>query len=197
MNLPNSITFIRLILGMVYFIILSFVKRGNLNAEIELIDIAFVIFIVAVISDILDGYVARKLKSVTMLGRILDPLVDKILVCGSLIFFLGINDLYEIYYPWMVIIILAREFLVQGIRVVVESKGIPFGAVFWGKAKTTAQNMMILATLVYLSCFKMFDWAKDILVISIWITLLLTMMSCVVYIALFYRAYGIYDSRDK
>lgn len=185
MNLPNKITLLRFLLGIVYFIVLSFVDREGPESNSVLIDIALVIFLIAVVSDILDGYFARKYNIITSFGRIADPLVDKILICGSFIFFITFNELVDIYYPWMIVIILARELLIQGIRAIAETMGANFSANFWGKHKMLLQSIIVLGTLLYLGHLGSFLWTKLILIILVWIMLFLTVVSGIFYIISF------------
>src|SRR5574337_1575498 len=144
-NLPNRLTLLRLLLAIVFFIFLSY---RNYN-------IALGAFLLAWLTDWLDGYLARKKGLLTDFGRIADPFVDKIIVCGG--FILLIQHAHDIIPPWMVVVIVAREFLVNSIRSYSESKGIEFGATIWGKAKMFVQSLtisLILLFFAYLQCFE-------------------------------------------
>lgn len=146
-NLPNQLTLLRLVLAIVFFAILS--GYSHRQPQAWRLDVCLIIFIVAAITDYLDGYFARKQNQVTALGRILDPVVDKVLVCGGFIFLAGpafctadgvnITGLGE----WMVVVIVGRELLVTGLRGFSESRGIKFGAEFVGKAKMWIQSVTI------------------------------------------------------
>lgn len=146
-NLPNQLTLLRLVLAIVFFAILS--GYSQRQPQTWRLDVSLAIFIVAGITDYLDGYFARKHNQVTALGRILDPVVDKVLVCGGFIFLAGpafckadgvnITGVRE----WMVVVILGRELLVTGLRGFSESRGIQFGAEFVGKAKMWIQSVTI------------------------------------------------------
>jgi len=103
-NIPNRITLSRLFLAIVFFVLLTY-RHFN---------ISFVIFLVAAATDWLDGYLARKWELSTDLGRLVDPFVDKVIICGTFIIFVNVAD--DIIAPWMVITIVAREFLVSSIR---------------------------------------------------------------------------------
>lgn len=159
LNLPNQITMARLILAIVFFVLL-----GNFNVQhpnTKILDVCLMVFIIAGITDWLDGYLARKTNQVTSLGRILDPFVDKVLVCGAFIFFAGSDFVYQADHslashnvtavaPWMVVVIVARELLVTVVRGFSESRGQIFGADVLGKVKTITQ--MITAGWVMLFC---------------------------------------------
>lgn len=180
MNLANKITVSRFALTIIYFAILSMAKTYNTSAFIVT---AFALFFIAILTDILDGYVARKYKIETAFGRIADPFVDKVLLCGSFIIFLTFDKLTDIYYAWMVILILAREFLIHAIRVAAEAKGIAFGATFWGKQKTVLQSITVLATLFYMAYLTQFpNWGKITLRVLVWLTVISTIFSGITYI---------------
>ncbi|MBT6049481.1 MAG: CDP-diacylglycerol--glycerol-3-phosphate 3-phosphatidyltransferase, partial [Candidatus Scalindua sp.] len=132
-NIPNRITLSRLFLAIVFFVLLTY-RHFN---------ISFVIFLVAAATDWLDGYLARKWELSTDLGRLVDPFVDKVIICGTFIIFVNVAD--DIIAPWMVITIVAREFLVSSIRGFSESKGIKFASNIWGKTKMFIQSWTICA----------------------------------------------------
>ncbi len=138
-NVPNSLTMSRLLLGA---IVLVQIATGYFMG-------AFVVFIIAAITDALDGYFARLLNQTSALGRQLDPLIDKLLVAAVLIFLVTVPDTGLA--PWMVAVIVVRELLIQGIRSLIEGKGEPFGAKMAGKLKTTFQCLSICAILLCLS----------------------------------------------
>ncbi len=147
LNLPNLLTMSRLVLGAVLFVLI----------EWRLWIGCLIVFGLAVITDWLDGYFARKLDLVSPLGRMLDPLVDKIVVCSAFILLLTL-DPGELYgggartglAGWMVVVIVGREFLVTGVRSYMEHEGIPFGADLWGKLK------MVLQCVVLINIFLLF-----------------------------------------
>lgn len=128
MNLPNSITFARLILTAI------FVACASWGGTISLV-VALVVFVLATISDWLDGYLARKMNLVTSLGKLMDPLADKILVASAFVFFTSV-DRCEV---WMTCLIIGREFLVTGLRQIAVDKGHVIAADKLGKWKTTFQ----------------------------------------------------------
>ncbi len=135
MNIANKLTLLRIILIVPFIIILLW---GANNFMYRLI--AFVIFSVASLTDFLDGYLARKFNLITNFGKLMDPLADKILVLSSLMVFIQLE-----YVPaWMVIVIITRDFLINGIRSLAASKGKVIAAGNLGKIKTTTQMIAIL-----------------------------------------------------
>ncbi len=152
MNLPNQITMARLILAVLFFVLISQFKVRDPDAWI--LDVCLIIFIVACVTDWLDGYLARRTNQVTALGRVLDPFVDKVLVCGAFVFFAGAGFVDSAGHnvtgvvPWMVVVIVGRELLVTGLRGFSEAQGQPFGADVLGKIKTITQ--MITASVIML-----------------------------------------------
>lgn len=163
-NVPNAISLARVVLGAVVFAWIS----------MQWYMLALILFIVASLTDALDGYIARKLNQVTALGRQLDPLVDKIVVAGAFIFLLPIST--SGIDPWMVTLIVTRELVIQALRSHLEGNKIAFGAKWSGKLKTTLQCVAIGAVLVNLA------WpGSDTLVLirdaSIWTALGFTIYS--------------------
>jgi CDP-diacylglycerol--glycerol-3-phosphate 3-phosphatidyltransferase len=153
-HLPNQITMARLVLAGVFFVVLNLYRYPKSNPAI--LWTAMGLFIVASLTDILDGYLARKWKVESTFGRIMDPFVDKVLVIGTLIYLAGARfvdpqaveagspfTMISGIYPWMVAVMLARELLVTGIRGELEGRGIKFGANVWGKLKTLLQSVGI------------------------------------------------------
>jgi len=183
MNLPNRLTILRLILACIYFVLLAFAEnKGAFNPA--LLDIALGLFIIAIITDVLDGYLARRYNMVTNFGRIADPFVDKVLICGSFVFFVAWTQIREFMPAWMLVVILGREFLVSAIRAFAESRNIPFGSSFWGQHKMTIQSITIIAALIYLRFFltNQTFWIVVTLKSLIWLTLVTTVISGITYI---------------
>ncbi|MCS7168601.1 MAG: CDP-alcohol phosphatidyltransferase family protein [Gemmatales bacterium] len=149
---------------------------------------ALVLLLIAAVSDWLDGWLARYTKTVTALGRNLDPLADKVLVCGSLIFLLAhVNSGVA---PWMVAVITIRELLITSLRGVVEQAGMPFGAALFGKLKMVLQMVALLAIVGYLAMASSappwftpirggLEWTRDGLVYA---TVLVTVLSGLQYL---------------
>ena len=178
MTLANKVTSLRFLLCIVYYLLLSrVVREADPETRRLFLNISFVLFLVIAFSDLLDGYLARKYGEVTHFGRIADPLVDKILVCGSFIFFLTIDPLPKIFTAWFAVVVLGREFLVSGIRGAAEAAGIPFGATFWGKQKTLVQNCAVGAGLGYAANFVGTAWVQNLTTGLMWLTLVSTVVS--------------------
>ena len=169
-NIPNKITLSRLFLAIVFFVLLTY----------RYFNVAFVIFLVAAASDWLDGYLARKWKLSTDLGRLVDPFVDKVIICGTFIIFVHLAK--DIIAPWMVITIVAREFLVSSIRGFSESKGVKFASNIWGKTKMFIQSWTICAILLYYAYFENQDWAEYLVSAFLWITIIVTIGSGITYV---------------
>lgn len=156
-NLPNQITLGRLVMAVIFFICLAQYDARATVPNARLLDWCTVLFLVAAISDIVDGYLARKWNEVTSFGRVFDPFVDKILVIGGYVFLAGegfvnpegkmVGDVSG----WMVVVILGRELLVTSLRGVTEASGKAFGANFHGKAKMFLQSFTIVWILVSLA----------------------------------------------
>lgn len=136
MNLPNKITILRILLIPI-FITLFYIKIKYIEY------IAAIVFIILALTDALDGYIARKKKQVTKLGKLIDPLADKLLISAALIFLIGRG-----VPPWMAFIIIAREFAVTGLRLSAQSKNITIPSSKWGKTKTISQIVAIVAVII-------------------------------------------------
>jgi len=170
MTLPNKITIARLVLVPVFLALLA-MKTATLLA------IALGIFILAGLTDLLDGYLARKYGQQSDFGRVMDPFVDKLLLCGAFIFLAGKTG--SGVRPWMALVIVAREFLVTGIRWWMESSGVPFGAKMLGKLKAFSQFCAVGVSI--LSLAGAIDWPHVLLAVM-WVTIALTVVSGLEYI---------------
>src|SRR6185436_12609701 len=179
MTAANKVTSIRFLLCIVYYVLLSLCSRQR---DVGMLTVVFILNQIIAWSDLLDGYLARKYKEVTHFGRIADPLVDKILVCGSFIFFLVLDPLPRIFTAWFTVVVLGREFLVSGIRGAMEAAGIPFPAGAWGKAKTAIQNVAVGTGLGYAAWFPAARWAELLTLVLMWATLVATVMSGLTYV---------------
>lgn len=151
LNLPNKITLARLVIAVALFALLSILliaedRRWGWDRSL-ILNIAVVTFVICVATDWLDGWLARRWGMVTVFGRIADPFVDKIVICGSFIYLIEITPLFV--KPWIAVIIVAREFLVTSLRGYLESQGTPFGARWGGKIKMVVQSIAIPACLFY------------------------------------------------
>jgi len=188
-NLPNKITVSRFLASVILFILLIIMDfMGDTGWMFPLV--SMVLFILVVSTDALDGYYARKYNLVTDFGRIADPVVDKIMICGSLIL-LTVTSWGRVLLPaWLVVLVVAREFLVNGIRGYIESRGIRFGSNWAGKGKLISQAHAIPAVLLYQTIHKAFPsigWAVTstyyLALVIIWIMLVLTLYSGFLYVS--------------
>lgn len=138
MNLANKLTLIRMILVPIFliFMVCDAIPYGTIFATI--------IFIVASITDKLDGYIARSRNQITNFGKFMDPLADKLLVTAALIALVG----FKLIPSWTVVIIIAREFAVSGLRTIAASEGKVIAASWWGKIKTVIQMITIIVYLL-------------------------------------------------
>ena len=170
MNLPNKLTIFRVILipFFVFFLLAPYFPECGKY-------IATAIFIVASLTDMADGKIARKYNLVTNFGKFMDPLADKLLVCSAMICLVEIDRLAA----WIVIVIIAREFIISGFRLVASDNGIVIAASYWGKFKTTFQMLMIIALILDFQnrYFQMLATALT------YIALILTVVSLIDYIA--------------
>ena len=169
MNLPNKLTILRVILIPFFVVFMLFDITGAADKWI-----ALVIFCVASLTDMLDGKIARKYNLVTNFGKFMDPLADKLLVCTALICLTSMNRLNVI----VVLVIIAREFIISGFRLVASDNGIVFAASYWGKFKTVSQMALIIVLIMDLGGV----WNVVGTVLT-WVALLLTVVSLIDYIA--------------
>jgi len=167
MNLPNKITVARM--AMVPF----FVFFLLLTPQIPYFKwIAFVIFVVASLTDLIDGKIARKYNLVTNFGKFMDPLADKLLVCSALICLIELERLSAV----IVTIIIAREFIISGFRLVAADKGVVIAASNWGKFKTTFQMLMVCLLIANIAIISILT------TVVTWIAVALTVISLIDYI---------------
>lgn len=170
MNLPNKLTLFRVILipFFVFFLLAPYFEGyGNY--------IAVAIFIVASITDFLDGKIAREYHLVTNFGKFMDPLADKLLVSSALICLVALNKIPA----WIVIVIIAREFIISGFRLVAADNGVVIAASYWGKFKTAFQMVTVIVLILNIPG-KVFAVIGTVL---IYISLVLTVISLIDYIA--------------
>ena len=168
MNLPNKLTVLRIIM-VPFFVFFMLTDAGGAANKW----IALVIFCVASLTDMLDGKIARARGLVTNFGKFMDPLADKLLVCSAMICMIDLKRLPA----WFVIIIIAREFIISGFRLIAAENGIVIAANYWGKFKTVSQMIMIILLILH------FDGIFVILEqIFIWLSLALTIISLITYI---------------
>ncbi len=149
-TLADRITAARFFLALVLFGILAWAERLAPSERSLPMWTAFALFVTAAVTDVVDGAVARRLGS-SDFGRIADPFVDKVLVVGALVFLAAIPETRDLVPAWAVVVIVAREFLVTGIRGYVESRGLAFPADSWGKSKMVLQCMLVGGGILCLS----------------------------------------------
>ena len=170
-HVPNTLTIIRFLL--IPFIV-ACIFNGNFIA-------AFIIFTISGITDIADGFIARKFNLVSNFGKLMDPLADKLLVCSALIALFDLGKLAG----WIVIVIIAREFIISGFRLVASDNGVVIAASYWGKFKTTFQMIMIILLVLDLP----FKYMNIINMAVVYIALALTVISLIDYIAKNYKVF--------
>ena len=203
-HVPNAITFSRLVLAIVFFAMLSWYQYEG-RGDPTFLNVAFFVYLIALITDWLDGYLARRWHVEGAFGRVVDPFVDKVLVLGSFIFFAGKNFIIPESVtepsttplvvrtltgvaPGIVVILLARELLVTTIRSLSERSGQNFGAAFSGKLKMVFQSVTILVILVYVNYLKRLsdvgylEWATWFRDFCIWATVAITVISGLLYL---------------
>jgi len=188
MNLPNQITVARLLMSVVFFGVLAQFDVQADRPNLILLDVCAGLFVVAALSDVLDGYLARKHNQVTSLGRVLDPFVDKILTLGAYIFLAGdgfvdgqgrvISDVA----PWMVVVILGRELLVTSLRGATEASGQAFGANVHGKLKMFLQSVAVVWILLTLAHPVRLGFFAQLRPWVVYLTVLVTVLSVFSYL---------------
>ncbi len=169
MNLPNKLTILRVIMipFFVFFMLAPYFEGyGNY--------IAVVIFIVASFTDFLDGYLARRDNLVTNFGKFMDPLADKLLVCAALICLVETGQLAS----WMVIVIISREFIISGFRLIASDNGVVIAASYWGKFKTVFQMIMVILLIINIQN----PIYQIVAAVVTYVALILTVVSLVDYI---------------
>ena len=180
LNIPNQITLARLGLSLIFFGILIADNYGSFDVRRQLVlNIAFGLFILAAFSDFLDGYLARKWNMVSTFGRIADPIVDKVFICGSFVLLERSSDLVQ---PWFAVLIITREFLVSGLRGYLESIGIPFGAGSAGKMKMIFHSITVPTVIFTEANVPDSPAFRAICMVLLAVTALLTVSSCLEYL---------------
>ena len=169
MNLPNKLTIIRVCLIPFFVAALLFDHGNNYTMRI----VANVLFIVASLTDLFDGKIARKYNLVTNFGKFMDPLADKLLVCSALICLIELGQRPA----WVVVIIISREFIISGFRLVAADNGVVIAASYWGKFKTTFQMAAVILMIFNIPALTL---VTNIVVV---IAVALTIISLVDYVA--------------
>ncbi len=208
-TIPNMITMGRIVLSVVFFVLIGLTGVEGLG-ESPLLAAAFVVYIVAAVSDFFDGYLARKWNQVTPFGRIADPVCDKVLNLGALALYAGPVFVLAVgvagtaadprgdweqslpewitggtitgFRPWMLVVLLSREFLINALRGYAESRGTPFGAKWSGKVKMVVQCFAIGAMAYSLAFQPTAFWCAFVKIVSIWLTILVTIYSGLEYL---------------
>jgi CDP-diacylglycerol--glycerol-3-phosphate 3-phosphatidyltransferase len=187
-NIPNQITLGRLVLAIVFFGLLSFHLPGSAGRQ-WILTACFWLFLVAALGDMVDGWLARTWKQVTSFGRIADPVVDKVMVCGAFAFFA--SDLFHSpqtdvnvtnVQPWMAVVILLRELLVSAIRSFSEAQGTSFAATWAGKLKMFVQSTTVCVVLGVQAWYPDVPVWLRIQIVCVWVTVIVTALSIFGYI---------------
>jgi len=194
-RIPNAITMLRILIAAAFFAVLGgyrFPDEGILWGNV-----AIALFVLAATTDFVDGYLARKWNVVSLFGRLMDPFCDKVLILGTFIYFAGPRFSVEAWvesdrlltmatgiYPWMVVIIIARELLVTSIRGVLESMGHTGSAKWAGKMKMILQSFILPLILLLVINFNPVKYAGVMLTINIlaWLLLVVTVWSGLPYV---------------
>ena len=209
-KLPNQLTVGRVVLAGLFFVLIGLYEQGAAHSQ-GLLVAAFGVYIVAGITDVLDGYFARKWNITSAFGRIVDPIVDKVLVVGAFAMLTASNyampqaiiangssfhfSSFELDLPlwftghmlsavqgWMVVVIMSREFIVSAVRGYSESCGIKFPATSAGKIKMFVQSVAICVILVQLALFPDAPWAIVVKIVMVWLAVIATLLSGLAYV---------------
>ncbi|MHC4295515.1 MAG: CDP-alcohol phosphatidyltransferase family protein [Planctomycetota bacterium] len=201
-KLPNQLTVARIILAGAFFMLLGLFEQGTVSGR-WLLNAAFVLYIIAGITDVLDGWIARKYNLTSAFGRIVDPFVDKVLVVGTFVMLAGSNYVqnpalapqFEQDLPgwltgkmasgvqaWMVVVILSREFIVSAVRGYSESRGMKFPATPAGKIKMFVQSVTICMVLYQLANVTQPAWAVITKITVVWVAVIVTVLSGLAYV---------------
>ena len=167
MNLPNKLTVVRMVL-VPFFVAALLLSKTNDSLKW----VALALFVIASLTDFADGYIARKYNLITNFGKFMDPLADKILTISGMICLIELGRIPS----WIVVIIVAREFIISGFRLVAAENGVVIAANYWGKFKTTFQMIMIILMIMNIPQLQI------VTNIVMWIALALTLISLWTYI---------------
>ena len=167
MNLPNKLTVLRMVL-VPFFVATLLLSKTNDTLKW----VALALFVIASLTDFADGYIARKYNLITNFGKFMDPLADKILTVSGMICLIELGRIPS----WIVVIIVAREFIISGFRLIAAENGVVIAANYWGKFKTTFQMFMIILMIMNIPQLQI------VTNIVLWIALALTIISLVTYI---------------
>ena len=182
MNLPNKLTLLRvvMIVPFVLCLLASHQKWQFLGGAADYLEyVALLIFVLASLTDLIDGKLARKYNLVTNFGKFMDPLADKLLVCAAMIVLVEMGRIPS----WVVIVIISREFIISGFRLIASDNGVVIAASYWGKFKTTFQMLMICMMIVMdTPLFAGVPAFAGITYGVMWIALVLTVVSLIDYL---------------
>lgn len=167
MNLPNKLTIFRVILIIPFVIIMLSDFLGDASKWV-----ALAIFIIASLTDLLDGKIARKYNLITNFGKFMDPLADKLLVSAAMICLVEIGKIPS----WIVIVIISREFIISGFRLIASDNGVVIAASYWGKFKTVFQMVMVVLMIADISQIQILT------TVIMWVALVLTVISLIDYL---------------
>jgi len=218
-KLPNQLTVSRMVIAIGFFVLLGLYDQDAPVMSQWLLNSAFVLYILAGITDVLDGYFARKWNITTAFGRITDPVVDKVLVVGAFVMLCGRNfaagpagaglsaveqdlpywltgHMLTAVRPWMVVVILSREFLVSAVRGYSESQGIVFPATSAGKIKMFLQSFAICTVIYQIANVSSPAWAVWMKIITVWISMIATVLSGLAYIGKARKLLVTSDTKD-
>lgn len=199
-QIPNQLTIARLVLAAAFFTVLGLYRFEGLDGPAHggLLIGALILFIIAAVTDALDGYLARRWQAVSLFGRVVDPVADKLLIIGAFILLSGprfviperipdasINYMISGVYPWMVVVILLRELLVTSVRAALESRGVRFPANWAGKWKMILQSVtipVVIAIVWYNPLQEGHGWAGWVRDGLVYLTVIVTILSALPYI---------------
>jgi phosphatidylglycerophosphate synthase len=199
-RLPNQLTVGRIVLAAAFFVLLGLYEPGTVWGR-WMLNGAMTIYIVAGVTDVLDGWLARRMRAESAFGRIIDPIMDKVLAVGAFAMLAGSNfmltgtETLEHRLPgwltghmastvqaWMVVVILAREFIVSAVRGYSESRGVKFAATPAGKIKMFVQSVAICWVLCQLANWRDLPWAVIVKITLVWLAAAVTVVSGLAYV---------------
>ncbi len=179
MNIPNVLTVSRFALSMVFFVLLS-------SGSPILLDVGLVVLVLAAATDISDGIVARKMGETSFFGEVGDPVVDKILICGSFVFFAagfgGVTGGRWAVSPWAPTLIIGRELIVSGLRSYADARGAPIGSTIFGKSKMVVQFTAVCIVVLIMSHFRGSMVALGAATGAVWVAVFVTLATGGVYL---------------
>lgn len=173
MNLPNKLTVLRVVMIPFFavFMLAQTAPGGEITQGYDKW-VALVIFVVASLTDYFDGRIARKRNLITNFGKLMDPLADKLLVCAALVCLVALERISA----WIVILIIAREFVISGVRQIAAESGRVIAASYWGKFKTASQMVMIILMIIHMEQLSLLT------TVFMYLALVLTLVSMVDYL---------------